>query len=243
MRVVRGAAEQSPLVERRPLRDRNAEQGRLIALVDANLDAFVRHFASAPAEAIPASIRWAAGTADRGYSTWTRAHADAALEAALPLAGFRLATDLPALVLEERPEARPVPPGIRIERVVDAAGVQAFHAVDRAAGSPDAVPAIGAESAAMLHPDVAAFVAYADDEPVAGALSYTAPPVTRIAWVGTVPTYRRRGLGDAATRAAILAGFDRGATIAALESSAIGLELYRSMGFRQITTYRIWRIG
>ncbi len=87
------------------------------------------------------------------------------------------------------------------------------------------------------------FVAYVDGVPVAAAMSYTAVEVARIGWVGTVPAFRRRGLGGAVTRAAAKAGFDRGARIAALESTAVGVPLYRSLGFRRITTYRIWSIA
>ena len=54
---------------------------------------------------------------------------------------------------------------------------------------------------------------------------------------------RRRGLGRAVTQAAVVAGFDRGARIAALEASPVGFALYRSMGFRTITSYRVWSIG
>lgn len=251
---------------------RIVDEARLIALVDANLDAFVRHFGGHAAGEIPGSIRWAAGIAgataaagvagvggaggaaeaagsgDPGFGTWTRAHADAALEAVLPLAGFRLVADLPVMILETRPEARRAPDGVRIRPVVDVAGVEDFLAADRAARATDveeafAIDPVRLDTATLLHPGVAAFVAYVEGEPVAAALSFTAPPVTRIAWVGTAPVHRRRGLGDAVARAALLAGFDRGATIAALESSAAALELYRSMGFRQVTSYRTWRIG
>jgi hypothetical protein len=45
------------------------------------------------------------------------------------------------------------------------------------------------------------------------------------------------------TRAAVLAGLDAGASLAALESSPDGVPLYRSMGFRTITNYRVWSIG
>ena len=57
------------------------------------------------------------------------------------------------------------------------------------------------------------------------------------------PAFRRRGLGGAVTRAAVLAGFDRGASLAALETSPAGVALYRSLGFREITNYRVWSIG
>ena len=226
------------------------DDARLVALVDENLVAFVRHFGGSTPHAVPGSILWAAaGTAathGRGYGVWTRAHADAALEAILPAGGFLRVVDLPVMVLETRPEVRPVPDRTQIRAVVDEAGVGDFRAVDRAAFAAEAggvaIDSVFRDPARLLHPDVTIVVAYDGEVPVATAMSFTALGVTRVAWVGTVPAFRRRGLGDAVTRAAVLAGFDRGATIAALESSPAGLDLYRSMGFRQVTTYRIWRI-
>lgn len=187
------------------------------------------------------------GSRGHGYSVWTRAHADGALEAVLPTAGFRCVVDLPVMVLEAPPDERPAPAGSEIRAVEDEAGVEDFRMADRA-GFADhdveraAVDSAFRDAASLLHPDVAAFVAYVDGVPAAAAMSFTSLGVARIAWVGTVPAYRRRGLGDAVTRAAVRAGFARGATIAALESSPAGFDLYRSIGFRQVTTYRVWII-
>jgi ribosomal protein S18 acetylase RimI-like enzyme len=182
------------------------------------------------------------------YGVWTRAHADAGLEAVLPTVGFSLDVDLPVMVLEERPAPVPLPDGVVLRRVVDRAGVEDFRTADRAGFASHDVERAAVDSAfrdpgSLLDPAVAGFVAYVDGVPAAAALSFTALDVARIGWVGTVPAYRRRGLGAAVTRAAALAGFDRGAQIAALESSPAGEPLYRSLGFRSITNYRVWSIG
>ena len=199
-----------------------------------------------PASILPAAAAFF-GRRGHGYGLWTRAHADAALEAVLPAAGFVTVITLPVMVLEARPTPRPAPPGAEIQRVVDLAGVEDFRVADRAGFASDdedraAVESAFRDPASLLDPDVAGFVAYVDSVPAAAAMSFTALGVTRVGWVGTVPAYRRRGLGDAVTRASVLAGFDRGATVAALESSPMGVPLYRSMGFREITTYRVWAI-
>jgi ribosomal protein S18 acetylase RimI-like enzyme len=182
------------------------------------------------------------------YGVWTRAHADAALEAVLPTAGFSLDVELPVMVLEDRPAPVPPPAGVTVRQVVDAGGVADFLVADRAgfaSGDSEraAVDSAFRDPGSLLHPDVGAFVAYVDDVPAAAAMSFTALGVVRIGWVGTVPAYRRRGLGAAVTRAAVLAAFDRGAGLAALESSPAAVALYRSLGFREITTYRVWSIG
>jgi ribosomal protein S18 acetylase RimI-like enzyme len=182
------------------------------------------------------------------YHVWTRGHADAALEAILPTAGFTLDVDLPVMVLEERPARVPTPRGVTLRQVADGAGVEDFRIADRASFADGdreraAVDSAFRDPASLLDPAVAAFVAYVDGVPAAAAMSFTAVRVARIGWVGTVPAFRRRGLGAAVTRAAALVGFDRGARIAALESTPMGVPLYRSLGFRTITTYRIWSIA
>ncbi len=182
------------------------------------------------------------------YGLWTRAHADAALEAVLPAAGFKIDIDLPVMVLETRPAAVPAPSGVEVRRVVDEAGVEDFRTADREGFGEDDQGRAAVDSAfrapgSLLHPAVAGFVAYVDGVPAAAAMSFTDLDITRVGWVGTVPAFRRRGLGTAVTRAAVLAGFDAGASLAALESSPDGLPVYLSMGFRTITHYRVWSIG
>jgi ribosomal protein S18 acetylase RimI-like enzyme len=208
--------------------------------------AFAVGLGADPGSILPAAAAFF-GRRGSSYGVWTRAHADAALEAVLPAVGFSLDIELPVMVLDERPADASAPTGVAVRRVVDEAGVADFRVADRAGFATDAVERAAVDSAfrdagSLLHPDVAAFVAYVADVPAAAAMSFTALGVARIGWVGTVPAYRRRGLGGAVTRAAVLAGFDRGAFLAALESTAAGVALYRSLGFRQITTYRVWSI-
>jgi ribosomal protein S18 acetylase RimI-like enzyme len=197
-----------------------------------------------PSAVLPAAARFFAARG-HGYGIWTRAHADAVLEAVLPAAGFAAMIDLPVMVLTEPPPARALPVGVEVRRVVDASGVSDFRSVDGV--DPDDRPPGGvataslfADPASLLAQEVAGFVAYRRALPVAAAMSFTHGEVSRVGWVETIPAHRRRGLGDAVTRAAVLAGFDMGARIAVLESSPMGASMYRSMGFREITRYRVW---
>jgi ribosomal protein S18 acetylase RimI-like enzyme len=64
--------------------------------------------------------------------------------------------------------------------------------------------------------------------------------VAVVGWVGTVPEARRRGLGRRVTAAATNRGFEDGAAWVTLQASAMGLPLYRSMGFETVTSSRIW---
>jgi hypothetical protein len=228
----------------------------LIRLVDANLVAFGRFMgrltADRATEAEAAVVLPAAATffgrRGHGHGIWTRAHADAALEAVLPAAGFACAVDLPVMVREGRPAEFPGPAGALVRRVTDEAGVADFRAVDLAGFAADehdeheraAVEWMFASPRSLVEPEVAGFVAYVEGAPAAAAMSFTDGAVTRVGWVGTVPAHRRRGLGAAVTGAAVLAGFDLGARLAALESSVAGEPFHLAMGFRAITRYRVW---
>jgi ribosomal protein S18 acetylase RimI-like enzyme len=61
-----------------------------------------------------------------------------------------------------------------------------------------------------------------------------------IGWVGTLPPFRRRGLGELVTRAATNAAFELGADIVALEASPMGLALYEKMGYETVGIDRVW---
>src|SRR6476659_7421379 len=55
--------------------------------------------------------------------------------------------------------------------------------------------------------------------------------------VATPPEHRGRGYGAALTAAAARDGFAAGADLAWLQSSRLGLPVYRRLGFREVETY------
>lgn len=57
--------------------------------------------------------------------------------------------------------------------------------------------------------------------------------VAGIYHVATLSSARGRGFGSALTHAALLHAVERGAREAALQSSELGLSVYRSLGFRE----------
>ncbi|MFI5226550.1 MAG: GNAT family N-acetyltransferase, partial [Candidatus Limnocylindrales bacterium] len=201
--------------------------------------AFMAAIAVDPAAMLPAAATFFR-TRGHGYGIWTRGHADAALDAVLPAAGFEIALEMPVMVLDTMPGERPAPPGAVVGAVVDEATAADFRdvALDGFAeeeGVRSAVESKFGDLAGLREPEIAAYVARVDDRPVAAAMTFTALGVARVGWVGTLPAYRRRGLGAAVTRAALLGGFDRGARWAALESSAMGAPVYRALGFREVS--------
>jgi predicted GNAT family acetyltransferase len=62
--------------------------------------------------------------------------------------------------------------------------------------------------------------------------------VAEIGFVGTVPSARGHGYGAVVTAAAAAYGFQRGATMAALQASAMGERVYRRLGFVEIGRWR-----
>ncbi|MCZ7526361.1 MAG: GNAT family N-acetyltransferase [Acidimicrobiia bacterium] len=179
----------------------------------------------------------------RGFTVWIRTHADADLERAAAATGLRPMGDDPGMVLDHRlPDADP-PEGVSLRRVDDEHGAADFAAVNSAAyatyGAPlDLAPTLFARPESLVGPHLAAFVAYADGAPAAAAMTMVSHGVAGIYWVGTVPESRGRGLAELVTRAAGNAGFDRGASVAALQASTMGEPLYRRMGYVAITRYR-----
>ena len=87
-------------------------------------------------------------------------------------------------------------------------------------------------------PAVRAAVGYLDDEPVSAAVAIRWGGTLGIYAVGTREAARRRGFGRTTTSAAIRAGATAwGSTIAFLQSTEMGLPLYRPMGFEEIGRY------
>jgi ribosomal protein S18 acetylase RimI-like enzyme len=74
--------------------------------------------------------------------------------------------------------------------------------------------------------------------PVAVALGFLAGGGALILNVATLPDSRRKGLGRAVTLAAMRACATTGATIAVLQSSEMGYEVYRRLGFEEFARYR-----
>jgi ribosomal protein S18 acetylase RimI-like enzyme len=56
--------------------------------------------------------------------------------------------------------------------------------------------------------------------------------------VATPEAFRRRGLGEATTRAAVAEGRNRGCVISTVQASDLGYRIYERMGFRTAVAWQ-----
>lgn len=83
-------------------------------------------------------------------------------------------------------------------------------------------------------------IAYADGEPAAAAVGYAFQPVGVVGMVGTIARFGRRGLGELVTREVTAGIQEISGAPAALQSSPMARALYERIGFRPVTSYRLW---
>lgn len=182
------------------------------------------------------SARW-----ERDLILWASTRRDGDLARAASAAGLRLQSSTVGMAIEEPPGPPVVPGGTELHRVTDAAGVACFAAVHeqlfRDSRRPVGAVAHFASPGALLAPEVAAFVLLVDARPVACAMIVVSGQEAGVYWVATRSDARRRGFGEIVTRAAVRAGFEHGARVVVLQSSELGLPLYRRLGFEPFSEY------
>jgi GNAT superfamily N-acetyltransferase len=90
-------------------------------------------------------------------------------------------------------------------------------------------------------PDVELVIASLDGRAVGTSLAIRTEKVAGVYAVGTLVDARRRGVGTAATWAAVAAGRTWGCDTVVLQASDMGFPIYRAMGFRTVVRYAIFR--
>lgn len=89
-------------------------------------------------------------------------------------------------------------------------------------------------------PDLRYYLGLFDDEPVATSLLYLAGGVANIYCVATLPQARGQGFGTALTLEALLDARKLGYRIGTLQSSPMGFNLYRRLGFREYGAFQVY---
>jgi GNAT superfamily N-acetyltransferase len=133
-------------------------------------------------------------------------------------------------------------PGIEIQRVTDAVGLDDHRkVVTEGFGSPPAV-ALGTTCAELLdRPECVVYVGYADGAPVASGLGWRTGRVIGVYAIATIPAARRRGFGAAMTARVVTDGLASGCDAAALQASELGRPIYERLGFLVDVRYVAYR--
>lgn len=145
-----------------------------------------------------------------------------------------MAASLTAFALEA-----PAADGVTIAAVEDASTLRTWTRVlCHAFGAPPQFGEAFGELASSIGLGPASpfrhFLARVKGEPAATCSVFLGAGVAGIYDVATIPERRRRGLGAAVTRAAMVEALARGYRMAILHSSAVGVGVYRSLGFEHV---------
>ena len=143
---------------------------------------------------------------------------------------------LPGMVVRPAELAGPAGDALAIDRI-DEGGVDTANSVLATSfrGPRELFDHMSAVCAAL--DETTWYVGRVGGEIVATAIGITVDGVTGVFNVATAPEHRGRGHGAALTAHVAREGFDRGATLAYLQSSQMGHSVYRRLGFRDVEEY------
>lgn len=163
---------------------------------------------------------------------------------ALTAAGIGPAGETPAMAADLDHLVAPEPgAGVTVQRVGDERALRAFsRTIVEGTGLPQFEDAWFAffERLGLAQDDpVQSVLARVDGVPAAGATVSMSDGVAGLYGVATLEAYRRRGLGAMVSKAALDLARDRGYRIGVLQSSGLGLGVYRAMGFEETFRYQI----
>jgi ribosomal protein S18 acetylase RimI-like enzyme len=153
--------------------------------------------------------------------------------------GFPYSDTTPGMVMFPIGDPPPLPDGLRIESVQDVKGLGQFQEAMAEGFSMPLDLAKGLITPAVLGVDgFESYLGFLDGKAVATSGLYYGDGTAGVYNVGTLPDYRRRGLGAAMTWHAVSRGADHGCTVSILQASVMGKPVYERMGFRTVAPYR-----
>ncbi len=183
---------------------------------------------------VEAAAGW---VADAGlpHSAWVRDPIAAEPVSWLTALGFERHPWVEPVMVIRPPAPRPAPrAGVSVRAVEDAAGLEEHIRHMAASGLPEPVVRTMYQPAFAFDPDVRLFTASVDGRPMGNAIAIRTGGVSGVYAVGTRTGARRRGVGTAATWAAVDAAREWGCPLVVLQSSEMGFPVYSAMGFRVI---------
>jgi N-acetylglutamate synthase len=186
---------------------------------------------------LEAAIRWLRLT-DLPFRVWIReALAPALADVPRGLGLAEEAGRYPGMALAPIPDPPDPPPGIVVRQVTDEGGLDEHRGILRADGSDESIICRLLPASLLSDPEVSLATVLLDGQPVGHSLAIRSGDVSGVYNVGTLPSARRRGVGTAATWAALAAGRRWGCRAAALQASDMGQPIYEAMGFRTVVRY------
>ncbi|GAA4988748.1 GNAT family N-acetyltransferase [Kitasatospora paranensis] len=178
--------------------------------------------------------------ADLPWRWWVGPDSDAGVAGALLERGYSRIGSMPVMAVRLDQMSEPPPPvGLVIECVDGPDGVRDYvvaYASSFGVGATLQNLVVDAESS--LRTDLGRLIRVVgriDGRAVATSAVLISRGVAGIYWVGTDPTYRRRGIGAALTAAAMAIGRQHGALVCTLQASDMGAPVYRRLGFTPVS--------
>lgn len=154
--------------------------------------------------------------------------------------GMTPATQMPGMIRQGLDAPQRTMPLSEVREVTDAATLADFRAIGaRSFRVPEGWFAEVFDENTKARAPFRAWVGYAQGKPAVTAATVTACGSLGFYNVATAPEDRRRGYAEAVMRECI----EReraGALPIVLQSTAAGLGLYRGLGFRTVTRFRVW---
>jgi GNAT superfamily N-acetyltransferase len=160
-------------------------------------------------------------------------------------AGFRRGPDVPAMAARlDGLAPAPLPSGCAIAHVTPddheatiAAWIEGFDMPDWLADPLRQLIALD-DPDAIWHG-----IAYLDGAPVSAGSVLYAGGVAGLFNIATIPSARGQGIGGAVTTALMLDARERGYRTAVLQSSDVGLPVYRRLGFEQVCSIAMYELS
>ena len=196
--------------------------------------------APAATEDLSAALDWIAGR-DVPFRLWIHEELAAQLASTARQRGMEQdAWLVPQMILRPSPEQPTPAAGVRVRSVSDGPSLAAFRQIYVEAGTSEDVARRLFSDSFAADPDVELVIAFSEERVAGTSLALRTGGVAGVYAVETLPEARRRGVGTAATWAAVAAGRAWGCDTIVLQASEMGFPMYQAMGFRTVVRYAVF---